>query len=283
MVRAASTVTATRRAVLMAGLLPSLLWLGGCAGGPVPAPGGGRFLDRSVVVDGRTRRYRVFVPAVPGTARPPVVLFLHGSGERGEDGRAPTAAGLGPYVRAHAVTFPALVVFPQVPEGEEWSGPSRRTAFAALDAAVREFNGDADRVYLTGISMGGYGVWELALEAPSRFAALVPVCGAVKAVSDERALYVTEVADAPDPYRAIAERLRDMPVWIFHGGRDDVVPPRDDRLLAAAFRAAGAKDARYTELPEANHNSWDETYRSAAMWDWLFAHERQARGREPAR
>lgn len=278
--------SALLRRLLNLGMLPALLSLAGCAGGPVPggtAGAGatatsGRFVERSVAIDGAPRRYQVFVPAAAASGAPaqalPVVLFLHGSGERGSDGAAQTTAGLGPYVRAHAADFPAIVVFPQVPDGEEWSGPSRRTAFAALDAAMREFHGDPDRVYLTGISMGGYGVWELALEAPSRFAALVPVCGAVKALSDERALYVTEVANDPDPYRAIAGRLRDTPVWIFHGGRDDVVPPRDDRLLAAAFRAAGAKDARYTELPDANHNSWDETYRTAAMWDWLFAQKR---------
>src|SRR3546814_10408816 len=103
--------------------------------------------------------------------------------------------------------------------------------FAALDAATAECNGDRDRTYLTGMSMGGYGTWELALAQPERFAALVPVCGAVRQISDERALYVTRVAGDPDPYATIAETLRDVPVWIFHGATDDVGPTTDHRRL----------------------------------------------------
>src|SRR3546814_5591067 len=104
----------------------------------------------------------------------------------------PTLAGLGPHVRANAGSCPAVVVFPQVPENGEWQGANAGVAFAALDAATAEFNGDRDRTYLTGMSMGGYGTWELALAQPERFAALVPVCGAVRQISDERALYVPQ-------------------------------------------------------------------------------------------
>ena len=96
---------------------------------------------------------------------PPVILFLHGSGERGNDNLKQVGAGLGPYVRSHASDFPAIVVFPQVPEDGEWAGPNALVAFAALDAATREFHGDPHRTYLTGMSMGGYGTWELALDA----------------------------------------------------------------------------------------------------------------------
>jgi predicted peptidase len=234
------------------------------------------FVQRQVVVDGKRHGYQVFVPATAASGpNPPVILFLHGSGERGSDNRKQVEAGLGPYVRSRADDFPAIVVFPQVPEDEEWFGPSARVAFAALDAATREFGGDTHRTYLTGMSMGGYGTWELALMQPQRFAALVPVCGAVKPPNDERALYVTPVAAEPDPYAAIASRLHDMPVWIFHGAKDDVVLPADDRRLIAAFKAAGAKDARYTELPDANHNAWDPTYAGTpGLWEWLFAQHR---------
>lgn len=237
----------------------------------------GTFVAREVAVDGHAHRYQVFVPSrAAGGRHPPVILFLHGSGERGDDGVKPTQAGLGPYVRSRADGFPAIVVFPQVPEDGEWYGESAQVAFAALEAATREFHGDARRTYLTGMSMGGYGVWELALRQPRRFAALVPVCGAVRQVRDERALYVTEVADAADPYAAIAGRLRGVPVWIFHGAKDDLVPPGDDRRLIAAFRAAGAADARYTEFPDANHNAWDPAYaQTPALWQWLFAQRRR--------
>ncbi len=236
----------------------------------------GHFVARELTVDGVTRRYQVFVPSLAaGGASPPVILFLHGSGERGDDGVAQIEAGLGPYVRAHRRSFPAIVVFPQVPKHQEWSGPSGDVALAALDAATREFNGDTARTYLTGMSMGGYGTWELALREPTRFAALVPVCGAVKPISDARKLYVTQVANEPDPYTVIATRLRNVPVWIFHGAQDDVVPLADDRALIAAFKTAGARDARYTELPDANHNAWDPTYsETPALWTWLFAQKR---------
>jgi predicted peptidase len=241
-----------------------------------PAPSGG-FVAREVVVDGVARRYQVFVPAraAVGGAKPPVVLFQHGSGERGDEGAKPTQAGLGPYVRAHAADFPAIVVFPQVPEGQEWQGANARAALAALDAATGEFGGDRARTYLTGMSMGGYGTWEVALMQPQRFAALVPVCGAVRRASDERALYVTQVVDDPDPFATIAHTLRDVPVWIFHGALDDVVPLEDDHALVAAFRAAGAKDARYTEFPDANHNAWDPAYATPELWTWLFAQRRR--------
>ena len=250
------------------------LSLAACAQLPAPGAAGG-FVAREVSVDGVAHRYQVYVPARrSGRGKTPVILFLHGSGERGDDGVKPTTSGLGPYVRAHADSFPAIVVFPQVPKGGEWYGNSAKVAFAALDAATREFDGDPRRTYLTGMSMGGYGVWELALMQPRRFAALVPICGAVKRVHDDRDLYVTQVVDAADPYAIIAQHLKDVPVWIFHGAKDDLVLPDDDRKLIAAFKSVGANEARYTEFPDANHNAWDPAYaQTPELWTWLFAQE----------
>lgn len=242
-----------------------------------PATTTGEFVAREVTVAGTVHRYQVFVPASRfRTGKLPVVVFLNGSGERGSDGVKQTMAGLGPYLRQHAGDFPALAVFPQAPEGTEWTEAAGPVAFAALDAAVREFGGDPDRVYLTGMSMGGYGTWELALQQPDRFAALVPVCGGITVDwSDARpGLRAHSVAAAADPFAAAAQRLKDVPVWIFHGGQDDVVPPTQSRRMDAALKAAGARDARYTEFPDANHNSWDATYAYAPMWDWLFAQRR---------
>ena len=239
----------------------------------------GEFVSREVVLEGKTYRYQVFVPAARfRSGNPPVVLFLNGSGERGSDGVKQTMAGLGPYLRQHADTFPGLVVFPQAPEDTEWTQTAGPIAFATLDAALREFDGDPDRVSLTGMSMGGYGTWELALQQPTRFAALVPVCGGITVDwgRDRSSMNVHSVAGAADPFAAAAQRLKDVPVWIFHGGKDDVVPPSQSRRMDAALKAAGARDARYTEFPDANHNSWDATYAYAPMWDWLFA---QRRGR----
>ncbi|WP_282275040.1 prolyl oligopeptidase family serine peptidase [Stenotrophomonas sp. PS02297] len=249
--------------------------IAGCAS--IPDTGHGRFVARTVELDGMRMPYQVFVPAAAarGPGALPVVLFLHGSGERGNDGIRQTEAGLGPYLRAHAADFPALAVLPQVADGEEWSGRNNRLAIAALDAAIREFGGDPKRQYLTGMSMGGYGSWNIALAEPARFAAVVPVCGAVRAPRNERpGLLVEAVAQEADPYMAIARRLENVPLWIFHGARDDVVRPDDDRRLHAAFQAVGARDARYTEYPHGNHNAWDATYADPAMWRWLFAQKR---------
>lgn len=246
-----------------------ILALAGCQ--TVSTEPGGKFVKRTVVVQGESHSYQVFVPKRRTAGRlTPIVLFLHGSGERGGDGDKQLLAGLGPYVKAHTEDFPAIVVFPQAPENEEWMGKNVDMALAALDAATAEFGGDPKRTYLTGISMGGYGTWETALAAPQRFAALVPVCGAILAPNDYRALYVSEVVGADDPYAALAARLKHVPTWIFHGAKDDVVLPDDDRKTFAAFKAAGA-DVQYTEFPDANHNSWDATYNFDAMWAWLFA------------
>lgn len=239
-----------------------------------PASDRGRFVERVVDVDGQQHAYRVFVPSrEAGGERPPVILFLHGSGERGSDGDSPTLVGLGPHVRRHADDFPAIVVFPQAPADTEWSD-SAAIAWAALDAATDEFGGDRDRTYLTGISMGGYGTWELALAQPERFAAIAPVCGGILAPAHRPTLQVGAVSGDTDPYAAAARRLRDVPTWIFHGARDDVVPPEQSRRMAAALEATGAADARYTEFPDANHNSWDPAYATPELYRWMFAQRR---------
>lgn len=237
---------------------------------------GGSFVQRELVIDGVRHRYQVFVPAARLPRPLPVVLFLHGSGERGDDGEQQTRAGLGPYVRAHVHDFPALVVFPQSPEGESWEGGTASMALAALDAATEEFHGDRNRTSLTGMSRGGYGTWSLALREPMRFSALAPVCGGITPPGtrpDLDSLRVESTRAAADPFAEAAQRLRGIPSWIFHGARDDVVPPEQSRRMHAALRAAGA-DVRYTEFPDANHNSWDAAYRSEALWAWLLAQRR---------
>lgn len=235
----------------------------------------GEFVKRELIVDGVTHRYQVFVPArAAGGSKPPVILFLHGTGERGSDGDKQVQVGLGPHVRAHPADFPALVVFPQAPDDQDWKGGTAALALAELERATEEFNGDRDRTYLTGLSMGGYGTWELALMEPRRFAALVPVCGALLPPREERLnLFVAPLAGEADPYATLARRLRHLPMWIFHGAKDDLVPPDDDRRTVAALQAAGA-DVRYTELPDVAHNAWDPAYATPELWKWLFSQRR---------
>lgn len=261
----------TRLALALA--LPALV--AACAS--LPDAGQGRFVARSIELEGTRMPYQVFVPAASArrSGPLPVVLFLHGSGERGRDGVKQTEAGLGPYLRTHAADFPALAVLPQAPDGEEWSDRNNRLALAALDAAIAEFAADPARQYLTGMSMGGYGSWNIALAEPTRFAAIVPICGGIRAPRSERpGLMVEALARESDPYAALAQRLKDVPIWIFHGALDEAVPPDDDRRLRDAFQAANARDARYTEYPQGDHNAWDATYADPALWQWLFAQRR---------
>ncbi len=263
-----------RRFLLIASLLSMLA---GCNSHPAAGlPGQGQFVARQLQFEGRTFRYQVFIPAsAASSGQRPLVLFLHGSGERGDDGVQPTQAGLGPWLERNRATFPALVAFPQAPEGEEWLGRNARMALAVLDATRSEFNADPHRIYLTGMSMGGYGSWELALTRPRQFAAMVPICGALLAPRDERpGLLVDQIAGTDDPYAAVATRLRGLPVWSFHGALDDVVPPDDDRAIHQASRRLDA-GFLYTEYPDTNHNAWDITYASPAMWQWLFQQRRE--------
>lgn len=230
----------------------------------------GHFQKRELSHHGQAHRYQVFVPAAHATGAPlPVILFLHGSGERGSDGEKQVAVGLGPYLREHLADFPALVVFPQSPEGRSWEGETAEVAIAALEESIRAYGGDPGRVYLSGISRGGYGTYAIALAQPRRFAALVPVCGGITSPRQHEPLQVDAAADEADPFEAAARRLANVPIWIFHGAQDDVVPPQQSRRLFAELQAVGG-DVRYTEFPDANHNAWDAAYRHGPLWTWLF-------------
>lgn len=243
--------------------------LGACSTTHLRSEHGG-FVPRESIVAGATHRYQVFVPSrAAGGERPPVILFLHGSGERGTDNQSQLNNGLGPYLRKRLDDFPAIVVFPQAPPDGDWIGTGLEAAVVALDAATDEFGGDARRTYLTGVSMGGIGTWELALMEPGRFAAVVPISSAVAQINLEVMPHLGPVIREPDPYAALAARLRHTPVWMFHGSKDDVVTPDDDRKTYAALKAAGA-DARYTEFPNAGHNAWDAAYAMPKLWAWLF-------------
>jgi predicted peptidase len=233
------------------------------------------FLDRRVTVAGRSYHYQVYVPfSYTASQRWPVILFLHGAGERGDDGLIQTQVGLGAAVRQHAARFPAIIVFPQSPAESLWTGVPAQMAIAALDQVSREFQIDSNRVYLTGLSMGGNGVWYVAYRYPSRFAALLPICSFVTPFRATGLPFATVVpADSGAPFEALARQLRRVPTWIVHGEIDEVVPVDQSRQAVAALKAVGAP-VQYLEVPGTNHNAWDAAYGSPAVVSWLFAQHR---------
>ncbi len=239
----------------------------------VPSSRTSPFLRRDVSLDGVGYPYQVFKPRSRRKQRP-IILFLHGSGERGGDGEKQLDAGLGPALAKRAAEFPAIVVLPQAPAGTAWVDAPARAAVAALDATIAEFAADEARVYVTGISMGGYGTWELALVHPDRFAALVPICGGLRPLLAAPNIAVTALAGMTGEIHDIAAaKLAHLPSWIFHGSADRSVPVEESRVMAGALERAGAP-VRYTEYRGVGHNSWDRAYAEPELWEWLFTQRR---------
>jgi len=239
---------------------------------PVTAQQETGFLNRTVSIAGRSARYQVYVPFDYTPAKQwPAILFLHGAGERGTDGLRQTQVGLGTAIRQNARWFPAIVVLPQAPPDSIWGGSAGEGALAALEQSIREFHGDRTRLYLTGLSMGGYGVWKLAQRHPTMFAAIVAVCGGLLPPAHFKRLGVP-LSD-PDPYAGVAQRLAGTPAWLFHGAADSVVPVTESRRIHAAFEKAGSP-VNYTEYPGVGHNSWDPAFSDSKLWEWLFVQRR---------
>lgn len=233
------------------------------------------FLDKSVTLGGVAYRYQLYVPAnYSATQKWPVILFLHGAGERGNDGYLQTTAGLGNVIRRKASAYPAIVVFPQVPTDSTWIGLPGNVAIAALDKTLSEFSTDADRVYLTGLSMGGNGTWHLAYRYPTRFAAIVPICAFVVVPDAAKGFKAAVPTDSGVPYITLARRIAAVPTWIFHGEVDPAVPFTESREAVAAIRRAGG-NPKYTEFLGMEHNVWDAAYASPQFIEWLFAQRRK--------
>jgi len=232
------------------------------------------FLPRSVEVDGVSYPYQVFVPASWTPAKSwPVIFYLHGAGESGSDGVSQLERGLPAAIRGNP-DFPAVVVMPQCERSAWWGTPEMEAqAFRALDAAMAEFHGDPARLYLTGISMGGYGTWAFGYKYPGKFAAIVPVCGGVVSFGRRRIPVPDWHPDAKapdDPYTETARGIGKTPVWAFHGAEDPRVPVTESRQLTAALEAAGG-EVRYTEYPGVAHNSWDRAYAEPELIPWMLS------------
>lgn len=232
------------------------------------------FLDRSVMVNGVNYRYEVFVPQDFDRHKPwPVILFLHGVDKRSEDGVQQTDVGIAHAIRRNPSRFPFIVVMPQCRSDKRWIHPDMQAeALAALEKSIREFHGDRKRLYLTGLSMGGYGVWDMTATNSGRFAAYVPICGGIFGPSKVPDARVTLAADpkVADPYVETARRIGSTPIWIFHGAADDTVPVEESRKMAQALQNAHA-NVRYTEYLGTGHNAWDKAYAEPELVPWLLA------------
>jgi predicted peptidase len=232
------------------------------------------FLNRMVTIAGEDFRYQVYVPAGFTPRRKwPLILFLHGAGERGEDGLRPTDVGLGTAIRRNAYRFPAIVVFPQArPDSGGWRGDAAAAALRALDRTIAEFQGDPHRLYLTGLSMGGSGTLRVAAEYPDRFAALVPICP-----DFDGELTRPDPRSPDDPpsatFNALAQAVGRLPIWVFQGEDDEAPLPAVTRRLVRTLERY-ATEVRYTEYPRVGHNAWDRAYAEAALIPWLFAQRR---------
>jgi predicted peptidase len=227
------------------------------------------FHDRTVTVDRLEYKYQVFVPDNWTPKKKwPVILFLHGAGERVEDGLIQTEVGIGRAIRRDRSRVPAIVVMPQCRKDVWWTDSAMgNVAMAALDQAQKEFHGDSARIYLTGLSMGGYGTWYLAAKYPGEFAAIVPICGGILMPDLSR----KQSPDDSKPYAETAAKIgKNTPVWIFHGGDDPVVPVAESQRMAAAMKALGG-EVRYTEYPGVGHNSWEKAYEEAELFPWLLS------------
>lgn len=242
---------------------------------PAPRPDMDKLLEkRTFTKEQASLPYRLRRPDgydTGGTERYPLVVFLHGSFGRGTDNKAQLRSGVEEFVTDESrKKHPCFLVVPQCPPDKLWFDvgpndtkgnlplPKTPTAPAALvldliQAVCAEHRVDTGRIYLTGLSMGGYGTWDLISRRPELFAAAIPVCG------------------GGDP--AQAGRLAKLPIWAFHGDADPLVPAERSRGMIAAIRKAGG-EPKYTEYKGVSHDAWTPTYKNTAVLDWLFAQKK---------
>lgn len=181
----------------------------------------------------------------------PLIVFLHGAGERGNDLNQVRAEGLPKFIE-NGKTYPFIIASPQCPSDIWWPAIIEQT-MALIDELSENYNIDESRIYLTGLSMGGWGTWSTACAHPERFAAIVPICGGGM------------------PF--LAGNLKDVPVWAFHGAKDTVVLLHRSQEMVDAVNAAGG-NAKLTVYPEAGHDSWTQSYANPELYTWLLSHSK---------
>jgi predicted peptidase len=197
--------------------------------------------------------YLIYLPENYGKEQKawPLMVFLHGAGERGSDLKRVKFHGPPKRVEQGSA-FPFILVSPQCPTDKWWPNMIEHV-MALVDETVENYSIDENRIYLTGLSMGGYGTWAIASAYPERFSAIAPVCGGGL------------------PYMAI--NLKNIPVWAFHGAKDPVVPLQQSQQMVDAVNFSGG-NAKLTVYPEANHDSWTQTYNNDKLYEWLLSHSK---------
>jgi len=188
----------------------------------------------------------------------PLMLFLHGAGERGSDVQRVASHGPMSLVK-QGTNFPFIIVAPQCPAGQIWES---EPLLQLLDNTEKKYRVDPKRIYLTGLSMGGYGTWRLGLAHPDKFAAIVPICGGCNMI---------EIILGP---RDNANAFKSLPIWAFHGAKDDVVPLSESERVVDGLRKGGVKEVKFTVYPEAKHDSWKEAYKTPALYEWMLSKSR---------
>ena len=222
--------------------------------------------------DGATLPYRLLSPETPAAGkRYPLVIFLHGAGERGTNNESQLTHCARDFAKPEVrVKFPCFVLAPQCPGDRKWcevdwgdpkphltpKDPSvpMGLLLTLLPQVMKELPIDPSRVYVTGLSMGGFGTWDLITRQPGLFAAAAPICGG------------GDVTAAP--------ALAKLPIWIFHGGNDGVVKTVRAQLMIEALKQAGSTVAKYTEYPGVGHDSWGKAFAEPEFFTWLFAQQK---------
>lgn len=236
------------------------------------APGGTQTRQRMAeAVSGDRLAYWLHVPEGDAPeAGWPVLMFLHGAGERGDDLEEVKAHGPPKLIGEIEQLRGCVVVSPQCPTGGWWKSTTIKGLFDEVLAGL-DGKGDVSRLYCTGLSMGGYGTWGLIANYPELLAAAAPICGG----GDILRLKVgKEFVAAPAFDIEKLKRARELPIWAFHGAADELVPQAESQLLVDALKSAGSKKVEFTSYPDVGHDSWTRTYNNPEFYTWMFAQKR---------
>jgi len=230
------------------------------------------FINKTLDNGNLMKRYVVYVPyEYKPETEIPLIVFLHGAGERNDNGLAQTEIGIGSSIRRHPERWNAIVLFPQCPTNRFYN-EMVDDIDKCIDKTLKEYNIDRKRIYLTGLSMGGFGTWIYGAKRSDFFAALVPICGGGELNFIKQRLDLKQIPDEPqEEVDKRVQQLKNMPIWAFHGSDDDTVPPEYSRNFVQKIKDAGNTKIKYTEYPGVKHDSWVKAYDEIDLPQWLFS------------